>query len=141
MGAAPAEAFNGLDVLAGGLRNRKGARAGQRAVHVNAACAAQSCPAAEFGSSQLQGVAQNPEKRSVGLNINVSCDAVYLQGEAGHGLGKPENILDQIAEKENGAKHFTAENAEKNNSRGCLKVRKGVGEKAESPSISRRTRR
>jgi hypothetical protein len=69
-----------------------------------AACAAQSCAAAELGSGQLQSVAQDPQQWSVGLNVNTFCDAVYFKRKGWHGLGKPENILEQIREQEQSGK-------------------------------------
>ena len=102
MQASFSESLDGLDVLSRGLRDLHGARAGQRAIDVNAARSAKPCTAPELRARQLQSVAQHPEQGSVRRNIHCFLVAVYLQSESCHWRSlEAGNILAQMEKKEN----------------------------------------
>jgi len=95
-----AESFNGCNVFVCRFRNAHRAGPRERAIDMDAARATQANAAAEFRACQLQRVAQDPKQRGVGGDVYVLLGTIYAESDIRH--GRVANILDEIAEKENG---------------------------------------
>src|SRR2546425_803756 len=70
--AARREALQGLDAFARRRGNGKGARAHRLAVHMHRARPALRDAAAELGALHVELVAQHPEQRHVGLDVDLA---------------------------------------------------------------------
>ena len=75
------KAFDGSDALAAGLRDRHGAGTGGVAFNVDGTGATEPGAASELGSGHLQRIAQNPEQRRGGRDIDLVITAVNFESE------------------------------------------------------------
>ena len=75
------QAFDGGDVLAGGIADRQAAGAYGLAVDMHGAGAAHRNAAAEFGAGQSQFVADDPEQRRLRLDVELMRLAVDGDGD------------------------------------------------------------
>src|SRR6266480_6415419 len=78
------QAFDRRDALAGDGRHRQHAGAGGDAVQVDGAGAALGDAAAELGTGETEGVAQHPEERRVGGDVDRFAFAVDGETDGGH---------------------------------------------------------
>src|SRR6185437_5754185 len=84
--AVGGEAFNGGDVFALKAGDLYGAGAHRGSVDVDGAGAADGHAAAELGAGEAEGVAQNPEERCFGIDVNGLRFAVEVEGDVWHGV-------------------------------------------------------
>jgi hypothetical protein len=84
MWAIRSQAFNGSDIFAGNLRDGRGAGANGSAFDVNRASAAESGTASELGSGKLQRIAEHPEQRGFGREVQFFIVAVNAECDVGH---------------------------------------------------------
>jgi hypothetical protein len=70
MTAGGGEAFNRCDVFSGHGRNRRDAAADRGALDVHGTGAAERHAASEFSAGHVEGVAENPEQRHVGIDVD-----------------------------------------------------------------------
>ena len=80
------QAFDGGDAAAGDLADRRRARPRRDAVEMNGAGAAEAAAAAELGADEIEVIAQRPEQRRVGIDLQL--DGAVIDGQRNDGHAK-----------------------------------------------------
>ncbi len=79
--AVRGQAFDGRDLRARDLADRRHAGSHRLAIEVHGARAAEGHAAAEFGAGEIELVAEHPEERRVGRDVDLVAGAVDAEGD------------------------------------------------------------